>query len=168
MPQLIAALVLFAMSAVPQQAQPDGTCNVTAPDGVVAGSAERQEWSYGNALLSVGPFGLWPEGTVLFKSRGAGFVTRDGTLGTKFGWTRGVPGKLRVSGHRLDRAAGPLRLEANGRYSDIGLQASYLIFTTPGCWEVTAQVGEREDSKLTFITKVVKIGDGPAWRVPAQ
>lgn len=28
-------------------------------------------------------------------------------------------------------------------------------------WEVTAQVGEREDSKMTFVTRVVKIGEGP-------
>jgi len=55
-------------------------------------------------------------------------------------------------------------LEANDGYGDIGFQASYLIFPTPGCWEVNAQAGEREDSRLTFVTKVVKIGDGPARR----
>ena len=48
-------------------------------------------------------------------------------------------------------------------------QASYLIFSTPGCWEVNAQVGEREDSKITFVTKVVKIGDGPTrWDPPLR
>jgi hypothetical protein len=29
---------------------------------------------------------------------------------------------------------------------------------------VTAQVGERDDSRITFVTKVVKLGDGPASR----
>ena len=42
-----------------------------------------------------------------------------------------------------------------------GFLASYLVFSTPGCWEVTAQVGDREDSKLTFITRVKKVGEGP-------
>jgi hypothetical protein len=41
------------------------------------------------------------------------------------------------------RAAPPLWLETRGRYVDTGFQASYLIFSTPGCWEVTAQVGDR-------------------------
>jgi hypothetical protein len=39
------------------------------------------------------------------------------------------------------------------------------MFPTPGCWEVTAQLGDLNESKLTFVTKVVKIGAGPAWRL---
>jgi hypothetical protein len=155
-----------SMSAGPIQ-HADDACSVTAPNGVVAGLSERREGDggyYGNALLSVGPFGLWPNGTVVFRPGGPGFVTRDGALGMKFGWTRGVRGPLTVAGHRLDGAAAPLRLDASDGYGDIGFQASYVIFSTPGCWEVTAQVGEREDSKITFVTKVVKIGEGPAWR----
>jgi hypothetical protein len=46
-------------------------------------------------------------------------------------------------------------------YGDIGFQPSYLIFSTPGCWEVTGRVGE---ASLTFVTRVVKTGDGPVWR----
>lgn len=132
----------------------DVACSVTVPNGVGA--------AYGSALLSVA--GLWPNGTIEFKPGGPGFVTSAGALGMKFGWTRGVRGKLNVAGHRLDGAAAPLRLEANNGYGDIGFQASYLIFSTPGCWEVTAQVGAREDSRITFVTKVVKFGEGPAWR----
>jgi hypothetical protein len=161
-------VVLLVGSCISLWARPvaivDTDCNVTAPNGTVAGSSERQDWSYGNALLSVGPFGLWPEGTVVFKPGGAGFITRDGALGMKFGWTRGVRGRLNVSGRRLDGPAGRLVLEAPNGYGDIGFQASYLIFSTPGCWEVTAQVGEREDSTITFVTKVVKVGEGPSWR----
>jgi len=141
------------------------TCRVTIPNGVVAGSSERDQNSYGNAALSVGPFGLWPGGTVIFKPGGAGFLTPDGALVMKFGWTRGVPGKLKVTGHRLDGDAGPLRLSANDGYGAIGFQASYLIFPTPGCWEVNAQVDERDDSRITFVTRVVKIGDGPGGRL---
>ena len=40
-----------------------------------------------------------------------------------------------------------------------------LIFPTAGCWQVDAQVSEREDSRITFITSVVKIGEGPSWRL---
>jgi hypothetical protein len=142
----------------------DAACDVTVPNGIVAGASEQKHWSYGNGLLSVGPFGLWPEGTVIFKPGGPGFTTRDGGLGMKFGWTRGVPGRLNVSGRRLDAVAASLMVEVPSGYGDIGFQASYLIFPTPGCWEVAAQIGERDDSRLVFVTKVVKLGDGPAWR----
>jgi len=136
------------------QTQADAACSVTVPNGVSG--------DYGSTLLSVA--GLWQNGTIVFKPGGPGFVTSAGALGMKFGWTRGVRGKLNVAGRRLDGAAAPLRLEANNGYGDIGFQASYLIFPTPGCWEITAQVGEREDSKLTFVMNVVKLGEGPAWR----
>jgi hypothetical protein len=150
-------------SALAQQLPQAGApCNVTAPNGIVAGSSEHHEGSFGNASLSVGPFGLWPNGTIIFKPGGAGFVTSDGALGMKFGWTRGVRGKLKATGHRLDGSAPPLRLDAPDGYGEIGFQASYLIFPTPGCWEVNAQVGGREDSTITFVTRVIKIGEGPA------
>jgi hypothetical protein len=148
-----------------QASRPD-SCHVTSPNGIVAGSSERNEGSYGNALLSVGPFGLWPNGTVVFKPGGAGFQTKEGALGMKFGWTRGIRGKINVTGRRIDADAPPLRFETN-QANDVhstGFLASYLLFSTPGCWEVTAQVGDREDSKITFVTRVEKIGDGPGWR----
>jgi len=148
-----------------QASRPD-SCYVTTPNGIVAGSSERNEGSYGNALLSVGPFGLWPNGTVVFKPGGAGFQTKEGALGMKFGWTRGIRGKINVTGRRIDADAPPLRFETNQTNDahSTGFLASYLLFSTPGCWEVTAQVGDREDSKITFVTRVEKIGDGPAWR----
>jgi len=148
-----------------QASRPD-SCYVTTPNGIVAGSSERNEGSYGNALLSVGPFGLWPNGTVVFKPGGAGFQTKEGALGMKFGWTRGIRGKINVTGRRIDADAPPLRFETNQTNDahSTGFLASYLLFSTPGCWEVTAQVGDREDSRITFVTRVEKIGDGPAWR----
>ena len=64
-------------------------CAVTKPNGIAAvGGGDAN--SYGNSQVSV--FGLWPDGTVVFKPGGAGFLTRDGSLGMKFGWQRGVPG----------------------------------------------------------------------------
>ena len=136
-------------------------CEVTKPNDIAAGVEQRAPGSYGKREVSVGPFGLWPDGTIVFKPGGAGFVTRNGSLGMKFGWMRGVSGELRITGRRLDAEAPPLRSEVPGGYGDRGFQATYLIFPTPGCWEVTGHVG---DSSVTFVTKVVKIGAGPSWR----
>ena len=160
------ALLLLTVSSDGSQlpavpAQGTAACEVTTPNGIVAGAAEREPSSYGNGQVSVGPFGLWPDGTVVFKPRGPGFVTRDGSLGMKFGWQRGVRGQLRIEGRRLDAPAPPLRAEVSNGYGEIGFQATYLVFSTPGCWEVTGRVG---DASLKFVTMVVKIGDGPAWR----
>jgi hypothetical protein len=78
----------------------------------------------------------------------------------KFGWLRGVLGKLQIEG-RLDGEEPPLRSEVPDGYGDRGFQATYLIFPTPGCWEVTGRVVH---ARVTFVTNVVKIGEGPSWR----
>jgi hypothetical protein len=46
----------------------------------------------------------------------------------------------------------------------VGHRPSFLIFPKPGCWEVSVQVGEHADSRITFVTKVVQIGEGPPLR----
>jgi hypothetical protein len=142
-------------------AQASAVCDVTTPNGIAAGAEQPEPGSYGNRQVSVGPFGLWPDGTVVFKPGGAGFITRDGSLGMKFGWQRGIRGQLRIEGRRLDAPSPPLRAEVPSGYGDVGFQATSLLFSTPGCWEVTGRVG---DASLTFVTMVVKIGDGPSWR----
>jgi hypothetical protein len=141
-------------------AQPTARCAVTTPNGIAAGEGQDRS-SHGNQQVSVGPFGLWPDGTVIFKPGGAGFVTEGGALGMKFGWQRGVRGQLRIEGRRLDASVPPLRAEVPDGYGDIGFQATYLIFSTPGCWEVTGHVA---DASVTFVTMVVKTGGGPGWR----
>jgi len=150
---ILASLFVVAFRSASAQQLPGANvpCDVTAPNG--------PHGSHGNALLSV--HGLWPEGTIVFKPGGAGSVTPDGALSMKFGWTRGVPGKLNVTGRRLDAEAPPLRIDIPCCYGATGFQASALIFSTPGCWEVNAQIDDRADSKLTFVTRVVKVGDGP-------
>jgi len=159
-------LVVFLMFSSQIEARNDvsgaqpSACDVTKPNDVgILGQTERG--SYGNGRLSVGPFGLWPNGTVVFKPGGAGFVTQDDSLGMKFGWRRGVRGRLTIEGRRLDAPALPLRAQISDGYGDFGFQATYVIFSTTGCWEVTGHVG---DASLTFVTMVVKIGEGPAWR----
>ena len=99
----------------------------------------------------------------MFKPGGAGLVLPDGSLSMKFGWQRGVRGVLTIDGRRLDAAAAPLRARIPAGYGDIGFQATGLIFPTPGCWEVSGHIG---NASITFTTRVVKIGEGPA-RKPA-
>jgi hypothetical protein len=115
--------------------------------------------AYGSELLKTY---LWPDGNIEFRPGGPGFVTSKGALGMKFPWFLGVKGKLGVTGHRLDGAAEPVQFVTNGAYDDSDFVASYLIFPTPGCWQVTAQVDGREDARITFVTRIVKIGEGPA------
>lgn len=141
-------------------AQAPAPCEVTEPNGIVADGGEPNRGSFGNSELSLGPFGLWPGGTVVFRPGGSGFVTPEGWLGMKFGWQRAVRGQLTVEGRRLDGPAPALRAESGESGGDI-FRATFLIFTTPGCWEVTGRVG---DASLTFVTRVEKIGDGPSWR----
>ncbi len=98
---------------------------------------------------------------MIFKAGGPGAVLVDGSLEMKFPWWRLVKGNLTIEGHRLDGPASPLRADIPQGYGDIGFQATGLIFPTPGCWEVTGHVSH---GRLTFVTQVVKIGDGPSWR----
>jgi hypothetical protein len=136
------------------------TCHVTLPNGISAGASDWPERSHGNARLSVG---LSADGTTIFRPGGAGFVTPEGFLEMKFLWQRATSGTLHVSGRRIDGPASPLLIETSSN-DDNEFQPSYLIFPTPGCWEVTARLGTREDSAVTFITNVIKIGDGPSAR----
>jgi len=161
-----AAIVLSSSAMVARQLQQGAgvPCNVTAANGVLPGSAEPQKGSFGNRHLAVWPFGLWPDGTVIFKPGGAGFQTREGFLVMKFGWTLGQDGKLQVTGHRLDGDSPSLRASIGSAIEPPNFKPSFLIFPTPGCWEVSAQIDGVDDSRLTFVTRVVKIGDGPAGR----
>jgi hypothetical protein len=135
-------------------------CPVTLPNGIgIAGNMEPGV--YGNGQLSVG---VWTDGTILFTPGGPGFTLDDGSMGTKIGWRRGVRGRLQIEGRRLDAPAPPLRAWISDGYGDVGRQPVYLIFPTPGCWEVTGRVG---DATLTYVTRVVRIGEGPSrWDAP--
>jgi hypothetical protein len=106
---------------------------------------------------------LWPDGRLVFEPGGPGFVLADGALGMKWPWIPFVEGDLSVTGKRLDGASAPLRFETPGLAtvpSGYQFYPSYLIFPTPGCWEVTGQVGT---ATLTFVTRVIQIGAGPDW-----
>ena len=96
----------------------------------------------------------------VFRPDGPGFVDSDGALGLKVGWVRKKKGLLQIGGRRLDGSAPPARAYIYDD-GDTGFQPIYLVFPTPGCWEITGSVA---DSSLTFITLVEKIGNGPPWR----
>jgi hypothetical protein len=149
--KLSAILLLLAAPAglTAQAEQPQiapSTCQITRPGGGV----------HENAYLSVG---LYRE--YVFRPGGPDLVDSDGALGIKVLWTRKVRGQLEVGGKRLDGRAPPVRAYIND-LGDSGIQPSLLLFPTPGCWQVTGQVG---DSRLTFVVLVEKVGDGPRRRL---
>jgi hypothetical protein len=122
----------------------------TGPRGVSADDFFGWGSSYGNGKLWVG--GLWPRGVI---DAEPAFVAADGSVGMKFGWWRAVPGKLRITGRRLDAAAPPARGIVPDGYGDTGFQASGVDFPTEGCWEVT---GTLPATALEFVTFVIKKG----------
>jgi hypothetical protein len=139
---------------VPNQSQPPvknfGGTVTYSPDykGPRDGPAKD---SHGNGKLWTV---LWPDGTVVFRPGGSGFVLPDGALSMKWPWYRAVRGKLTIEGRRLDGVAPSLRASIPEGYSDTGFQSTALVFPTEGCWEVTGRAGE---ASLTFVTRVVRI-----------
>ena len=159
--------LLMGADAAPQSASKQSarkptleTCPVTLPLKRTGPSDAMSFFEPGTShwkpVLILGPFGLWPEGTVVFRPGGSGEILPDGSLSMKFGWTRGegLRGKLKIHGRRLDAPAPPLRARIPDGYGDTGFQVSGLIFPTEGCWEVTGEVG---DTRLTFVTRVIRI-----------
>jgi len=96
----------------------------------------------------------------VFRPDGPGFIDADGALGMKVGWQRKKKGHLEISGRRLDASAPPARAYIYD-YGDSGFQPIYLVFPTPGCWEITGTVA---GDRLTFVTLVEKVAEGPSGR----
>jgi hypothetical protein len=118
-------------------------CPITHPNGSrPPGSTFGSEF-HGNGSIWVG---VWDADVVVWKA------DTDGSVTAKFGWWRGVPGKLRIEGHRLDAPAPPLIGHVPDGYGDSGFQASGITFPTGGCWQVTGRV---DDASLTFVTLVL-------------
>lgn len=139
------------------QAAPAAACPVTTPNGRRY-SAEPAGGNHGDEALVTA---LWPGGRVDFRPGGPGCVEPDGYLGMKWPWWRTAPGPLSIEGRRLDGPAGPLKAHIPKGYDNVGFQSTGLLFAGPGCWEVTGRVG---DASLTFVTLVVKSGEGPDAR----
>jgi hypothetical protein len=92
---------------------------------------------------------MWPHNVVIATPV---YIERDGAVGMKWPWWRGVKGRLNITGRRLDGKAPPLTADIPD-YGTTGFQASGISFPTEGCWEVTGRVGE---ARLTFVTLVLK------------
>lgn len=133
-------------------------CQVTKPNGRYLPDSSvpgRASAFYGNDSVATT---LWSEGTITFRPGGPGFVLPDGSLQMKCLWAKArLP--MTIEGRRLDAPAPPLRSSVDHAFDSDDFQPSALIFPTPGCWEVTSRVGR---STLVFVTKVVKIGEGPS------
>lgn len=124
-------------------------CPVTRPNGAAPpGVGAQAGVNYGNTRLWTA---LWPGGVI---KAGPDYVDKDGSIHMKFGWWRGVSGRLSIQGRRLDGPAPPLRAEVPDGYGERGFQASGVIFPTEGCWEITGQVGA---ARLTFVNFVIKV-----------
>lgn len=144
---LSASQVAAAPTAQKEESSP---CPVTKPNGYTPPGERPAASHHGNGGLWTA---LWPDGTVVFRPGGPGFILEDGSLSMKFPWWRGVKGKLIIEGRRLDGSGARLRSSIPNGYGDTGFQATALIFPTVGCWEVTGRAG---DASLTFVVRVVK------------
>ena len=121
------------------------SCPVTQPNGVLP-PGDDEALAYGSGSVSTY---LWPDGRVTAESDQVE-VRADGSLAVEWWWLRWTTGLLEVSGRRLDAASQPLRAEGLGASGE-GVMRSVLVFPDPGCWEVTARMG---DSGIVFITLV--------------
>ncbi len=143
---IAAAMMSLAFSSAALSGDP--TCEVTQLRG---GSIDNEEIAVGNPS----------EGRIVFRPGGGGFVTEDGWLGWKVLWNRFVKGRIHIEGHRIDGDAPPLRAVLAPTIEDIGIQPSYLVFPTTGCWKINARI---KSEPLSLVVRVEKVGDGPAWR----
>jgi hypothetical protein len=120
-------------------------CPITHPNGSRPPGPTFGAEFHGNGSIWVG---TWDSNIVVWKTDPGGAIT------AKFGWWRGVPGRLRIEGHRLDAASPPLVSNVPDGYGDSGFQSSGITFPTEGCWRVTGRVGE---ASLTFVTLVLAL-----------
>jgi hypothetical protein len=138
-------------NSLPTETEAAATCPVTLPNRSVP--ADATDWgpsdSHGNGKLWTL---LAPYGVVVAPDE---WIEKDGSIGIKWPWWRGVDGTLTIEGRRLDATAPPLRadLSTADSYGESGFQPSGIYFSTEGCWEVTGKVG---GARLTFVTLVVK------------
>jgi hypothetical protein len=126
-------------------------CPVTVPNGrKPPGQPRRVTW-HGNGLL----WAAW------LNREGVYAVPRDrvgpeGSIGAKLYWATSPPSRApAITGERLDAPAPPLRmLGANMGSFATAVNPSWatpVVFSTPGCWRVTARV---RDVSLTYVVDV--------------
>jgi hypothetical protein len=131
---VVATVVLCGSAILAAQVQEvDDSCNVTPPNGISPPTSTMRN-VIGNPRLAVSHYG-----TVVFRPGGPGFLTRDGSLVMKFGWALSTTGTLLVTGRHVGRDISTLRAHISNSEDPL-FNPSYLIFDTPGCWEVKARI----------------------------
>jgi hypothetical protein len=168
MPRQLVALVALAvalglwLAAKPGPGSATGgTCPVTIPPpGWMPSGPEfgPGRFNYGNQRLRAELY--WPRGVLIAGALPNGgvmaVIERDGSIRLKLGWWRGIPGRLVITGRRLDRPKGRVRADVppNASYGDVGFIPSSITFPSVGCWRV---VGKQGGARLTFVVKVTKV-----------
>lgn len=161
---LAGALALgFGMQAKSGSAEANAaaTCQVTIPPPGWKPSGPDfgpGQFNYGNARIRTALY--WPRGILTAGTLPNGGamapIQRDGSIRLKLGWWRGIPGRLVITGRRLDRPGSRAHAEVppNASYGDTGFIPSSIIFPSIGCWRI---VGKQGGARLTFVVKVAKV-----------
>lgn len=130
------------------------SCPVTLPDEATVPEELAYYGNYGNSDLVVtlgrgGKFVVSPN-----------YVAEDGSIVWKFGVYRRTPGKVTVTGRRLDASAPPAtgNYDIEG-YGESGFQSGGIDFPSEGCWEITIQVGEA--TPLTIVILMARVAFDP-------
>jgi hypothetical protein len=157
----VALGLCIAAKPGPGHATAGRTCPVTIPppDWKPSGpDFGPGQFNYGNERLRAALY--WPRGILTAGTLPDGgvmaVIARDGSISLKLGWWRGVPGRLVITGRRLDRPGGRIRADVppNESYGDVGFIPSRITFPSLGCWRV---VGKQGGASLTFVVKVTKV-----------
>ena len=125
-------------------------CPVTMPNGSTPPNQNPSPLFYGNDVLWTS---LWTNGKVVFGPSGPGQIGTDGTLSIQWPWWRGVQGVLAMEGKRMDASVPPMKAIVPDSFGLTGFQATTLVFSSEGCWQVTGRVGT---ASLTFVTLLEK------------
>lgn len=123
-------------------------CRVTLPNHRTPPGGRPDPLDYGNGVLWTQ---VWPYGVVLVRK---GDVV-GGLIEMKWGWYRGVKGRLHITGSRLDGKAPALKADVTHGYGSIGFQSTVITFPSEGCWKVTGSVAGHS---LSLVTVVVRVG----------
>jgi hypothetical protein len=110
--------------------RPKGICPLTLPNGNTPPGGKAAGMNHGNGKIWTA---MWPHNVVIATPD---YIEADGSVGMKWPWWRGIKGKLKISGRRLDGKAPPLTAFLPD-YGRSGFQPSGISFPTEGCWEVT-------------------------------
>jgi hypothetical protein len=133
-------------------------CPVTIPTRVARhdGTTTAASFNHGGARLRVHLF--WSRGTLAAGTLPDGGtmadIAEDGSIHLKLGWWRGVPGRLVITGRRLDGPAPALVGEAAHGYGPKGFQPSGIRFPRTGCWRVVGRIGS---VRLGFVVRLTKL-----------